>query len=117
MIQVRAVRGEREYDMVQERAGENGHTVLNPTHMILKDGEVVGAFGLEVSCVSWWMHDEKSGKRDNLAAYQVLEALLSERGATGYMVPCEAESPYHGMMETMGSTKFKGNWSIFAKVV
>jgi len=115
MIKVRVIREQGDYDLVRKCAEEDGHAVLTPTHMILKDDEVIGAFGMDVRCVSWWMDEEKSGKRDNLAAYQVLEALMSERGASAYLVPCEESSPYHKMMETMGFSKFKGNWSIFAK--
>lgn len=115
MIKVKPIRDHEQLDAVYQAAKANQEGIIDPTHYVEKDGEIVGAISVAVACSSWWMHTEKTGPRDSLATFQVLEALMEDRGIKSYLMPCEERSPFYKIMERVGFKKLLGSWSIFKK--
>ena len=100
---------------VHQAAAENNDGVLDPTHAVVKKGEIVGAISIQVQAASWWMHTEKSGRRDSLSVLQCLDTLMLDREIFKYLMPCKDTSPYYKIMEKVGFRKLLGNWGIFCR--
>ena len=102
------------FHKAKQAASEDGHGVLQPTHVILKDGEVVGSFSVTLPALSWWLHTG-CGPRDSLAAFQGMDIILAERGLPLALVPCGRGSPYHGLLgrEDLGFGMLPGEWDLF----
>ena len=114
-VTILPIRDQETYEEVRNKAYDNGHEVLQPTHMVVKDGEIIGAFSIQVSCASWWMNEGKAKNRDSLQAFQGMEAIMADRGIASYIMPCEKKSTYWELMQRMGYKIFKGEWGIFHK--
>ena len=104
-------------DLVHQAAREDEDGVLDPTHAVVKNGEIVGAVSVNVNCGSWWMHKTKTRKYDTLSTLQCLDTLMLDRGINKYYMPCLDSSPYYPLMERGGFRKLVGNWGIFCKEV
>ena len=118
IIQIRPITDADQFRAAKALAAENGHGVLQPTHVILKDGTVVGAFSVSLPALSWWLHTGCS-PRDSLAAFQGMDTILAERGVPMCLTPCERGSPYHDLMPRpeFGFDPCPGDWSLFIKRV
>jgi len=115
MVKILPILDKETYEKVLDAALANGHEVIQPTHMVLKDGEIVGGFSIQVTCASWWMDTEHSQRRDSLQAFHAMDALIADRGHNAYIMPCREDSPYFELMERGEFKKFKGDWGIFYK--
>lgn len=102
-------------DAVHKAAKENNDGVLDPTHAVIKNGQIIGAISVQVQCASWWMDSEKSGKRDTLSVLQCLDTLMLDRQIFTYLMPCKETSPYYKIMDRGGFEKLSGNWGLFLK--
>lgn len=116
MILIRPIRNAELFEKAKAAANDDGHGVLQPTHVILKDEEVVGAFSISLPSVSFWM-DSKCGPRDSLAAFQGLDTLLAAAGTPLSLFPCERGSPYHSLLlrPELGFERIPGEWDVFLK--
>jgi len=96
-------------------ARENGEGVLDATHAVIRNGDIIGAISLSVNCSSVWMHKEKVKARDSASILQCLDTLMLDRGITSYLMPCEEKSPYYRVMDKLGFQRVLGNWSLFIR--
>lgn len=116
-LEIKPITSEAERYQVYEAAKKDGNRYpLFPTHVVLKNNEVVGAFCTWSPTVYWWMHTEKVGARESLSVFQAMDTLQTEDGVHGYVIPCEPESPYFDILDKrlprfMGSQG--GDWRLF----
>ena len=116
-LQIRPIQSEQERLKIYEASKEDGNRhPLFPTHVVTKHGEVVGAFCTWSPTVYWWMHTEKVGIRESVSIFQAMDTLMAEDNPGGYVLPCEPESPYFGLMSKrlpyfIGSDG--GDWRLF----
>lgn len=96
------IKNEAMRDAAHAAALEDHDGVFEPTHLVMKDGEIVGAISLQVSCASWWMHSEKTNVMDSMRVFNGLDALMVESGKLQYHVPCKKDSPYYKLMQRVG---------------
>lgn len=87
--------------VLESAAAMDDHVVIDPTHIVIKAGQVVGYISARAT-VHWWMHSKKCGPRDSLAVMHALETLLRNHGLEEYVILCSANSPYHPLMQRMG---------------
>lgn len=98
--QVRRLRdGERE--VLREALASDDHTLLPATHVVIKNGEIVGCFMVNY-LVTWWMHSGKTNARDSLIVRNILWALLDDKGLTDHFVVVGAGSNYEEAMPSLG---------------
>lgn len=114
-IRVLPITSSEDLQDVYDAAASDEDGVLNPTHMVLKNGEIVGAISIQVFCGSWWMHSKKTKGRESLTVFQVMDSLLADRKIFKYLIPCKDTSPYYKLMEKIGFRKILGNWGLFIK--
>ena len=103
-VDVRRVRTEREYTLLQARAREDNHDVNAPTHFVEKGGNIIGCFNVG-PIVLWWMDSRNATVRDSTFALKCMEVLLHSAGINEYALFCNSESPYMDYMEKVGFRK------------
>lgn len=91
-------------DKLRAAAKEDNHTAIAPTHVFIKENEIVGYCRVDVTC-HWWLHTKKCGIRDTLACTYQMEAVMRDRGITNYVMLCAESSPYQKLMEKGGYNK------------
>jgi hypothetical protein len=83
----------------------DGHGVPMATHMVVKRGQIIGAFSVGAAVlVMGWAHTQRAKTRDSMIALNVVENLI---GATPgaprtIIVPVSEESPFAPHMEALG---------------
>ena len=114
MIQIRPIVDAVMFQQAKDLAQEDGDGVVHTSHVIIKDGEVVGAFSVTLPALSWWLHTGCT-PRASLAAFQGMDTILAERGGSLALVPCERRSPYYKLLERedLGFGKLPGEWDLF----
>ena len=98
-------------------AAADNHTVLGPTHVVLRDGEVVGycsAGGLPT--VHVWLDSKQVHAAESLRLLETLEAILSDNGVRAILMPCDGNSPFSSHMERLGFTKL-GTTVLYVKTL
>lgn len=92
-----------ELEYLKARAAEDGHEVLFPTHLAIKDGEIVGYVSLGfLPTVNIWMSSKGVKVRDSLALLNIGQHMLRERKIKHFLMPCAKNSPYYPFMEKLG---------------
>lgn len=100
---VRKIESKEELQKVLALAREDNDSVVLPSHLVEKNGEIVGAASLAVVPVLMlWNHSQKVGPKDSIILKHTYEALMEERGIKKYIVLCNKNSPYNGKMKALG---------------
>lgn len=103
-VDVKRLRTEREYTILEARARADNHDVNAPTHFVEKNRNIIGCFNVG-PIVLWWMDSENSNVRDSTIVLKCMEALLHSAGISEYVLFCNSKSPYMGYMEKVGFQK------------
>lgn len=92
-----------EYDALVKAAAADDHMVVWPTHVALKDGEIVGYASLgQVALLNIWSSTEKMTARDSFTLLRTLENELAAAGFPAVCAPCATHSPFRPLMSRMG---------------
>lgn len=97
--------------------GDN-HSVIKPTDVIEKAGEIVGA--LEIGStpqVLVWMDTQKTNVRDSLDILHYFNSIVARMGHRTYTLPCSSKSPYLPYLEKTGWYHNLGQFTLFLKKV
>lgn len=90
-----------------------------PTHLLRKEGEVVGSFSVGSPTVHLQMDKEKCNWKDSLVMWSILESLMLENKIDKYVVACEPTSPFYKLLQKR-LLKIKGEenceeWHLFKR--
>lgn len=89
--------------LLNESAKADGHVALAPTHVIWKEGQIVGCVSVaSIPLIIPWMHTKLVGPRDSVNVLNATENLLYAAGHQVWAMPCMANSPYFKFMESFG---------------
>lgn len=110
-----------ELEALRASAEADQHAVIAPTHVFVKDGEVIGYASLAaVPLLLPWFHSEKCKAADSVYFINVMEnllaSMLSPDGHGMIAVPVAAESPFQPCIEKLGYTR-AGEFSLTLKKV
>ncbi|MAE81248.1 MAG: hypothetical protein CMB80_00825 [Flammeovirgaceae bacterium] len=114
-IDVIPIREVSQIEALKKAIKDDPHGVIDPTHLVFKHSEIVGAISLNVACISWWLNEGKTSIRDTISLINVMNALMADNGKMSYILPCNRESPYYDMMKKLGFGKMSGDWGLFKK--
>ena len=106
------------YEAVLEAAELGDDGISNPTHAVMRKGEIVGAFSTHIPCATWWMSTSKEDGITSIESMMVLttmEAMLRDKGVNQYLIPCNIGSPYYSLMGRIGYEKQPDNLHLFSK--
>ena len=88
---------------LQQAAAEDDHCVIAPTHLILKDSEIVGYMSIcATPVVNAWVSTKKVKARDSITLLSVAESLAESKGEKRVILTCAQGSPFYPLMERFG---------------
>ena len=91
-------------------AADDHHSVLFPTHVIKRDGEIVGYLSVcATPIVNVWAHSKKINALQSVRLMHKLEDELKSNGILNYIMPCAKDSPYYPHMQKLGYTALGEN--------
>jgi hypothetical protein len=100
---IRPPREKEKFDELLARAAEDKAFVYYPTHIIEKDGEVIGFFSIGANPVILAHFDrQKCSAKDTIKAIEIGENFMRALGHKNYTLLCETESPFYPLLEKMG---------------
>lgn len=113
-IEIRKYNPEKDFNELTTVASSDNHGVYFPTHVIVKDKEIVGYLSLGVlPLVLSWQHTKKMGPLDSVKELGFIEGSL--QNAPFICVPCDPESPYMKFLPKMGYTEYTKPVILFIK--
>lgn len=114
---IRPIADQATLELAQRLAQADGHFLLNPSHVVQRNGEIIGAFSVaRAPMLGVWMHSSKVGPRDSVHLLASIEDLMANAGAGLYVMPCEERSPYYEKMEKLGFVRM-GACVLFMKAL
>lgn len=103
--QVRRIRQD-EVSELRRLAAQDDHEVLAPTHVVVKNGCIVGYLSIgAIPTVNVWMSTEHTEARDSIAVLGQLDAIVDHGGIPMYFMPCDEKSPFFKVMDKLGFRK------------
>jgi hypothetical protein len=100
---------------LRSAASADQHTVLAPTHLVIKGDEIVGYGSLGgLPTLHLWLDSHKVHAADSLRLLETAEALLADKNVRQVLVPCSEQSPFAQHMERLGFKKL-GTTTLFTK--
>ncbi len=91
--------------LLGQRAAEDDHVVIHPTHLIEKEGEIVGYVSAgAVSMLNCWVHSQKVNKFESFRLLTEAEQLMAAQGHRVICLPCAHTSPFRPYIERRGYT-------------
>jgi len=86
-----------------EAAAADDHTVIAPTHVMMRGEQIIGYLSLGAMPVVQSWFDSKSGHvLDSLKMIEMGEAVIASQGAAAYQVAVSENSPFAPHMERLG---------------
>lgn len=103
---IRRIRSKEEAQLILKCAAEDNDGIGLPTHVVIKNNEIVGAASLNVlSVLMAWNHSKKISPRDSIQIKHAYDAIMEEKtNGLPYIVLCNKMSPYNGVMKSLGYT-------------
>ncbi len=87
----------------------DGHVVIAPTHVVVKDGRIVGYFSLGgIPLCLLWMDTKNATVMDSFVTAQTFENIARANGAQLICTPCVDKSPLLSYMERTGYAEQPG---------
>lgn len=91
---------------LKEVAKADNHTLLFPTHVIRRSGEVVGYCSMGgMPILNTWVHSERVRARESAMLLNVAENVMRATGSKAVVTPCSADSPFFPLMEKLGYSR------------
>jgi hypothetical protein len=116
MIEIREIKiGDLE--ALTQVANADGHPVIRPTHVAIKNGEFVGCASVgAVPLILFYMHTKNASARDTFRMIKYCEDTVVGRGATIGCIPCAVNSPIYPFTKKLGFRSI-GMMDLFFKTV
>lgn len=87
---------------VEPLAKSDGHELVLPSHLVLKNTEVIGSLSLgRVPLALVWLHTKKATVRDTLNTLNFMENAMAQVAPT-WCIPCPSTSPLFAYVEKGG---------------
>ena len=98
-IEIKPIHSEEERELLIQVCQEKGGVLpIFPTHLVKKSGKIVGCFSISSPTVYWWMSPKYICIKESIPIYQSCDTLMTQQGYNSYIIPCEPESPYFGLL-------------------
>jgi len=102
MPEILRIQNQDDFKATVQAAEADEHIVLNPTHMLVRNNEVIGGWSLGgTPLVTIWNHTQKISARDTMMMNPVLDSIMKQQ-TTSYLIACTESSPYNKYMEKLG---------------
>jgi hypothetical protein len=118
-ISLDRVRSPEELETLCAQAQEDNHGLFLPTHVLRKDGKMVGYFSVGHPggvIVFAWLSTADVPARESFHLVNAVEDMVARTGAKYVCFPVPRQSPFHPLMESMGY-KDGGEYTFWIKEV
>jgi hypothetical protein len=100
---IRKIASAEEAQRVIEAARANNDAIDFPSHILERDGEIVGALSMGVvPLVLVWTHTEKVSAKDSLHIVRAKDIIMETKGFDNYVIACNKHSNYNRFMGKLG---------------
>lgn len=100
---VRPIADSLEIAQLQEAARRDDHYVLAPTHVIRKNGEIVGYWSIDgMPTVHLWHDSQALTARDSVVLNEALNQQIAGMGHNRFVCMCATHSPYYPHIAKLG---------------
>lgn len=82
-------------------AAADNHQVVAPTHLVERDGQIVGYVGFG-TLVNTWLRSDQVRPRDSLYLLNMVEVVAQQGGSRELFLPVSPQSPFHPIMSKLG---------------
>ena len=90
-------------DAVAQAARDDNDNMQMPSHVVLKNNEIVGGWQIaQMPLVLAWHHTQKVSAKDSMIINSTVESMMSDNGLNNYWMACNSHSPFMGHMEKFG---------------
>jgi hypothetical protein len=87
---------------IEAAIGDNDNMTC-PTHVVEKNGEIVGAWSLAgIPLVMVWHKSDAVSARESLILKNTYDSIMNDRGTPAYFIACNDKSNYINHMEKFG---------------
>ena len=105
---IKKIKTLEEKQEVIDAAVADNHNFYIPTHAVIKNNEIVGAWSLgAIPLVTAWHKTDGVNAKDSLIINKSICAIMDDRGHQPYIIACDETSPYINYMEKFG---YKNPW-------
>mgnify|MGYP003149836181 CR=1 FL=1 len=116
--EIRKITTKEEYQATINAARMDNDALHFPTHMLYKDGKIVGGWSLEGIPIALVWHDTKAiTSRDSLMLSNTIDTIMNDRGHKSFLQACNSNSPYNKYMEKHFGYKTVWPTNLFVKNV
>jgi hypothetical protein len=86
-------------DAVAKTAKDDNDNMQMPSHVVLKNNEIVGGWQIaQMPLVLAWHHTKKVSAKDSMIVNSSVESMMSNMGLNQYFMACNNHSPFMGHM-------------------
>ena len=90
-------------EVVAQAAKDDNDNMQMPSHVVLKDGEIVGGWQIaQMPLVLAWHHTQKVNAKDSMIINSTVESMMSTMGINQWFMACNSHSPFMSHMEKFG---------------
>ena len=106
LAQLYPIASRDQLERVHQLAIEDNHDVVNPTDLVIKNGEIVGYMSIASSpMVMGHFSTKKMHARDSFSLIQIAEHVVHRMGSKNVLWPIGKDSPFHKYFTEMGYKK------------
>lgn len=110
MLDIYPIKSPEDLALVKKVAAEDGHSVLCPTHMLVKDKQVSGYLSMfNTPIINIWADSKRVTPRESFTGIHTVEQMARDKGQNLIIIPCSEDSPYYSYMEKMGYFRINKN--------
>jgi hypothetical protein len=114
---LRRLRTEEELRALQAAAATDAHAPFAPSHLVHKNGEIVGYGSLGVvPLLTVWLHSAKVRPIETIGLMKSMEAVFNDRGAPCVVAAVDPKSPFAQAMPKLG-WQAVGTFTLYLKTV
>lgn len=89
-----------------QKAAEDAHFVVSPTHVFVKNDELVGYISLgRIPMIMTWLSTRRVQPIDSVKALRKVEEHSIMSNVPVICIPCATDSPFYPQMEKLGYTE------------
>ena len=104
-------------EQLGQQAAADNHAVIAPTHVMVKDGQIIGYLSLAgLPVVQAWFDSHHKHAADSIRMIEHGETIFREQGGRQFAVACTEESPFSPHLERLGFKKL-GTTTLWAKTL
>lgn len=120
VLYLKPVRTQFEFDTLLEKANDDQHLCVAPSHSMTRGGETVGYFAIGTMPITycWFSTQAKLTPREVLEYLTRAEHIFFEKFGPGRtIIPCPKDSPFHALLTQERGYLNVGNYDLFIKEI